>query len=189
MIIEAGYDIGTVLDPQLFGPQNPNTGLWVMTMDEDLRYQYTERIAASADDRDEYVVAAIDLALRKDPIFRVRYFVLVERGTASCIAKENSEESHLTAWSKRLGNDSALASFELLSVYYSDGSAVCGSGPRYAFRDYIGLEHLPRAAVCRGPHDRLADECCLACQHHDERLTRTRHDDTADPDYSNQLGG
>lgn len=171
MIIEAGYDLLQLIHPQLFADDASRRALWVMAMDEDLRYLFTRKVRDVVPGTFEDAVPDLAAALRSDP-FRPHYFVLahmVPSMGSGIEEKVHHEDAHIRS-------APVLAGYQLLGRMVFDSENLYSSAPRYTFRDYVGREDLPRAAVIPGPHEYL--RCtCLACAQYEAKLAagRMRH--------------
>jgi hypothetical protein len=78
----------------------------------------------------------------------------------------------LRALDERLTADGWLGDVELLGQVVFDSSGYWSTVPRFDFREYIGLEHLPRSVSVLGPHE-LGCEC-VACVHFEQMLHENR---------------
>lgn len=173
MIIEAGYDIIQLLAPKLFKKTAPLTaGIWVAAMDADLRYLFRARVKGDPDIPLDARPHDIARALtRKRYPNHAAYYVLaiVEPGAPDRGEYDYEDLKESTQ------HGTELASHELLGVVVTNGGVGWWSDlPLHQFRDY-GLDHLPRAAVFRGPHPY---ECeCGACTMFNDtmRLNREKY--------------
>ena len=168
MIIEAGYDILELFAPKVFKRQTRDRrGMWVLALDENLRNLYVAKVGGK--DRDvEDRLHAIAKALDGRDLHTVAYW-------AAAILDTNFSgdlETKFHHVDSTLREAALLADRYYLGCYVSDGKELYGNTPQYSFRDYLGLEHLPRAAVCAGPHEFPCE--CLACTQFEERLRRNR---------------
>ena len=167
MIIEAGYDILQVLYGGIYSDRTRASGLWVVGMDENLRLLFTTKVSSQNDCTIAEHVDEILNAFTNGPS-TVRYYAVaysVDRlpeNDRHC--PHHDEDSDLEA--------PALAPYELLGRVVFDGASMCSTVPRYSFRDYPDLGHLPRSGVVLGPHDVVCD--CFACAQHSELLERNR---------------
>lgn len=173
MIIEAGYDLQQLIGPELFADEASRGSLWVMAMDEDLRFLFTRKVRdevpGSLEDAVPELVAVLDGA----PL-EPHYFVLAHM--VPSMGPDIADEVHRE--DERIHSAVALAKYELLGRLVFDDEYVYSSAPRYSFRDYVGCENLPRAAVIPGPHEFLSC-ACLACAQHEAKLERARSRYTA----------
>lgn len=173
MIIEAGYDLLQLFSPDLF-PKRKMPGrraLWVIAMDEDLRLLYSKKVKGDANLPIEERACEIADALADESPWRVAYFAVACLDTDLC----GNYSSEFERQVEMLRSAPELIEHELIGHYLSDGKGLYSSAPRYSFRDYLGLEHLPRVAILPGPHEYPCD--CLACVQFEDklRLNRERH--------------
>lgn len=168
MIIEAGYDILELVSPKLFTRRDARRrGMWVLALDEDLRNLYIAKVGGkhrSVEDR----LPAIAQALDGRNLRPVAHWAAAVVDTSY-----GGDLSQMFRHVDRTLSEAALlADRNYLGCYVSDGKALYGSTPRYSFRDYPLLAHLPRPAICPGPHDFVC--ACLACTQFEERMRRNR---------------
>jgi hypothetical protein len=180
MIIEAGYDIVELLLNGVAKRHSDDTRLhddgehplWVLTMDAQLRYWSTtrvvDRMGASTGDH----VEDIARTLNDEPQHSV-YYVLAHTTNV----RRDDDDDWLYEADQIIKDHPSLAGHELLGHVVFDATGFFSTVPRYSFRDYIGLEHLPRAASCAGPHEWL-DCPCAACVQFDELLQANRQRST-----------
>lgn len=170
MIIEAGYDILELFAPKLFIKRVSKTkrGTWVLAMDEDLRNLHVTEVGGDASEPIENRLAHIVTALNERSFRPVAYYALAQLDT-DLRGDYKGTFDHLL---ETLELAPELIDYELLCTYLSNGKGFYSSGLRYSFRDYVGYEHLPRAASIPGPHDFHCS--CLACTQHEEMLQRNR---------------
>lgn len=165
MIIEAGYDVLELFAHRLFPKKKSRTGMWVLLLDRDLR---NIRVApVRSDDSWPSRTRAITKALRSKKNYRKPAYFVVARRDTSITGDE--------AWHEQCEALEAMdvAGVELLGSMLSCGREVYSSVARYSFRDYPSLEHLPRPAICEGPHAFI--NCpCLACVQYEDRLAAAR---------------
>ena len=166
MIIEAGYDVVQLLDASVNKTGRSRRGLWMLSMDENLRVVAQPRITARMHLPVEAYIDEVSLALRRSPV-PVTYIAL---GYATTLPLD--EPFWLHAVDERLSSDGWLGDVELLGqvVFARDG--FVSTVPRFSFRDYIGLEHLPRSVSVLGPHDVGCE--CVACVHFEQMLRENR---------------
>ena len=168
MIIEAGYDILELFAPKLFKRRARNRrGMWVLALDENLRNLYLAKVGGKHREVEDRL-HAIAKALDGRDLHAVAYWSAAVLDTEYSGDLEH-EFHHIDT---TLREAALLADRQYLGCYFSNGKELYGSTPRYSFRDYVGLEGLPRAAVCPGPHE--VDCSCLACTQFEERLRRNR---------------
>lgn len=174
MIIEAGYDIIQLLSPKLFKKSAPlKAGIWVAAMDEDLRYLFRARVKGDPEVPLNHRPRDIARALtRKRYPKHAAYYVLaiVEPG-----APDRSDDGYdYEDLTEATQHGKELASHELLGVVVTNGGMGWWSTlPLHQFRDY-GMDHLPRAAVFRGPHPSECD--CGACTLWNDTMRRNREE-------------
>lgn len=173
MIIEAGYDLFQLFAPKLFRRriERRRKGMWVIAMDKNLRELDMRKVSSRDSETVEDCIPKIAKTLNRSDLGQIVYYAFARLDTdlpsdMSCALEDQAEA---------LAMAPELISFELLGNYVSDGRGVYSRGPRYSFRDYIGMEHLPRVAILPGPHSYPCE--CLACTQHDEmlRINRERH--------------
>ncbi len=176
MIIEAGYDILQLFSPKIFKRRRHyRRGMWVLALDENLRNVYLTKVGGK--DRDvEDRLHAVAKALDGRGLSPVAYWAaaVVETDYSGDL---EAEFRHIDT---TLSEAALLAGHHYLGCLFSNGKDLYSSVPRYSFRDYLGLEHLPRAAVCLGPHE--IGCACLACTQFEERLQRNRERHDASPE-------
>src|SRR3990170_5295419 len=75
MIIEAGYDLGQLIHPELFASDESKRGLWMLAMDKHLRLSFldkvSEEMSVSVEPHIPDIVAALE-----NHYTPLRYFVL-----------------------------------------------------------------------------------------------------------------
>ena len=168
MIIEAGYDILELFSPKVFKRRaRYRRGMWVLALDENLRNLYMAKVGGKHQDV-ENRLHAVAKALDRRGLSPITYWAAAVVDTD--YSGDLEEEFHHI--DSMLSEAALLADHHYLGCYFSNGKELYGSVPRYSFRDYIGLEHLPRAAACPGPHE--IGCTCLACTQFEERLERNR---------------
>ena len=169
MIIEAGYDVLEILSPKLFTMQTNASGMWVLLLDADLRNIRVAKLKVKPTDNWDARISAIAKALRSKKNYRqAKYFVVARLDTAL-----GESESEWEVQCRVLESSRAFGGAELLGSLLSWGVDALSSVPRFSFRDYPSLEHLPRPAICRGPHS-FMDCPCLACTEYEDRLKAAR---------------
>ncbi|SKA98989.1 hypothetical protein SAMN06295879_2645 [Agreia bicolorata] len=185
MIIEAGYDIVELLINGVANRRKKDTEdvdenpLWVLTMDSQLRYWSTTRVVDRMGSSSAEHVDDIARTLNEEPRYS-RYYVLAHAERAD----KRDDDDWLYDLDQIIKHHPALEGHELLGHVVFDDTGAFSTVPRYSFRDYVGLEHLPRAASFPGPHEWL-DCPCAACVQHEKLLKeiRTRHrNSTSDAD-------
>jgi hypothetical protein len=166
MIIEAGYDVVQLADASVNRNSRSRRALWMVALDEHLRLVSTSRIAREMRLPVAAYIDEISAALGRSAI-PVRYIAL-----AYCAAGDCSDSSWLGEIDERLTADGWLGDVELLGQVVFDRSGYFSTVPRFSFRDYIGLEHLPRSVSVLGPHDVGCE--CVACVHFEQMLRENR---------------
>ena len=148
----------------------------MLALDEDLRNLHMTRV--KDDDLPiEHRLEQISRALDKRAFRPVAYWALADVDTA----RSDDYHGDFEHIDSTLREAALLADRHYLGCYVSNGRDLWGSCPRYSFRDYVGMEDLPRVAICPGPHGYPCE--CLACTQFDERLQRNR--ERADADGGN----
>ena len=176
VIIEAGYDIKMLLAPKLLRRRRVRDSTWVLVLDENLRFHDLVKIRASSEDPAEVHAREIRGVLMKDSVIRTKHYAVGTLTTGfTCIEDDRygSGAGHLDSYTSALRTSPLLADFELLGFIHSNGEHWCTDLPRYSFRDYVGLEHLPRSESFDGPHS-FGNDCCPACERFEQRLARNR---------------
>jgi hypothetical protein len=166
MIIEAGYDVVQLLDASVNKSARSRRGLWMLTTDEHLRVIAQATIVAEMSLPVEAYIDEVSIALRGSPV-PVRYIVL-----AYATKRPLDDSFWLHAVDERLVSDGWLGEVELLGQVVFARSGFLSTVPRFSFRDYIGLEHLPRSVSVLGPHDIGCE--CVACVHFEQMLRENR---------------
>lgn len=141
--------------------------MWVLALDENLRNLYLTKVGGKQRDV-ENRLHAVKKALDGRGLSPVVYWAAAVVETDYGGDLEEGFHHIDTV----LRDAALLADHHYLGCYFSDGKQLYGSVPRYSFRDYPLLSHLPRAAACLGPHE--LDCTCLACTQFEERLQRNR---------------
>lgn len=162
MIVEAGYDVMTLLHGEMSADDESAEALWVLLLDENLRYLRLNKALLKMSGTADLHIGKIAEALTCD--FYPKYFVLAY--------SEPEVNQHHDGWlhgiDERIRESPDLLNFYMLGQVAFDPTGYYSSVPRYSFRDYIGLERLPRAASFAGPHTCPCD--CPACTQHDRML-------------------
>ena len=139
-------------------------------MDQNLRLLRIRKISG---DFGESVGEHLDRIAKKlvGPSFSLqpRYFALAHR-------RENVHDNQIEHWvhadDQLIYDAPVLAGYRYLGRLVSDGVWVYSSWPRYSFRDYVGMEDLPRVAAIPGPHP--WDCHCAACKQVSDRIDAAR---------------
>jgi len=166
MIIEAGYDLVRLADDSVNRNSRSRRALWMIALDEHLRLLSTPRITRDMNLPVAAYIDEISAALRQSPL-PVRYIALAYRA-----AGHSSESTRLGEADERLTADGWLGDVDLLGQIVFDRTGFSSSVPRFSFRDYIGLEQLPRAVSVLGPHEVGCE--CVACVHFEQLLHENR---------------
>lgn len=170
MIIEAGYDLFELFAPRLFAQcgSSARRGTWVLAMDENLRNLHLKKVGGDSSAPIEDRIPRIVKSLTKGSLRPVVYYAVAHLDTG--LRDDYSSQFHQFDETLRLAPE--LIEHELLCTYFSNGKDLYSSGPRYSFRDYVGLEHLPRTATVLGPHKFPCS--CPACTQFEAMLKRNR---------------
>lgn len=166
MIIEAGYDVMQLLDSTVNKNARSKRGLWLLVMDEYLRFQSLATVAAEMKMPVEAYIDEVSAALRREPL-PPKYIVLAYRTTELL-----PDSGWLFARDEKLTADGWLGDVQLLGQVVFDRTGYFSTVPRFRFRDYIGLEDLPRSASVLGPHEIGCE--CVACVHFEQMLYENR---------------
>ncbi|HAM26360.1 MAG TPA: hypothetical protein DCP11_06510 [Microbacteriaceae bacterium] len=167
MIIEAGYDIHQILHGEIFSRGTRTKGLWVVGMDENLRLLITTRATGHMNGPIAEHLDELLAALTRTP-GTVRYYALAY--AVDRLPEDNANCPHHV--DEPFFASPALAPYELLGRVVFDDTSMCSTVPRYSFRDYPSLAHLPRTGVVLGPHD--VSCTCFACTQHRKMLERNQ---------------
>jgi hypothetical protein len=135
-------------------------GLWVMTMDKNLREISIDRVSRKFEGSVEQHLSALFRTLSADSNHGlVKYFALAHG------LPELSDDDSTAPWvhldDELLHMSPELVEFRYFGRVVYDGKWILTSWPRYRFRDYIGYEDLPRTATFPGPHSFQCE--CPAC--------------------------
>jgi len=166
MIIEAGYDLVRLADASVNGGSRARRALWMIALDEYLRLISTTSIVREMHLPVAAYIDEISAALHRSSM-PVKYLALAYRSSTT-----SSDSTWLGESDERLTADGWLGDVELLGQIVFDRTGVFCTVPRFGFRDYIGLEHLPRAVSVLGPHDVGCE--CVACVHFEQLLRENR---------------
>jgi len=173
MIIEAGYDIVELLLNGVANRRNSDTKenenpLWVLTMDAQLRYWSTSRVVDHMGASSDQHIEDIARKLNEEPRYSA-YYVLAH----TTRVHHRDDDDWLYDLDQIIKNHPDLDGHELLGQVVFDETGFFSTIPRYSFRDYVGLEHLPRAASFAGPHE-WSNCPCAACVQHEKLLEENR---------------
>jgi hypothetical protein len=172
MIIEAGYDLATLL----FDLDTDPTALRVVALDGDFRViSLTTASGEFHGDLSAVPLSAIDSVIPEhdeDDEFAARYAVRfvalgfrVERMPDELEGPDGAE-TKIRDWL-------ACRGIDLLGTYVTDGTMWRSSGPMKTFSTYVGAEDYPRVVSVRAPHPFLTCEC-VVCGPEREALERAR---------------
>jgi hypothetical protein len=175
MIIEAGYDLHMLFDLALSRSKR-DAGVWVIAMDEDLRLSALTRVRGASRATLGDNLSKVAKTLRTAGVPNTRYYALATLARSSGRVGDGEFERQ----DDLIRTAAVLAEFRLLGTCLFDAEGWHSSIPRYSFRDYVGLEYLPRSASWPGPHTFPCD--CLACSQFEERLRRNREAHRSDLD-------
>jgi hypothetical protein len=153
MIIESGDDVLQVL---CGNGDEPPRGLWVVTMDANLRLLAVDPVTRNVDgDIETYVD---DIAQELSSSLRpVEYFAIAW----SVDDELDSDGAWLPDLDARLSSHPEFGGFRFLGFVVFDRTTMFGSIPRCEFSLYPELGDLPRAVSIPGPHGMTCP--CLAC--------------------------
>jgi hypothetical protein len=176
MIIEAGYDILELLVNSVANRQSTDPSdnavrdgpLWVLTMDAQLRYWQTTRVVDKMGSSTDEHIDDIARKLNEEPHHSV-YYVLAHTTSVT----RQADDDWLYHLDQSIKHHPALEGHELLGQVVFDETGYFSTVPRYSFRDYAGLEHLPRAASFTGPHA-WSNCLCAGCVQHEVLLKEIR---------------
>lgn len=181
MIIEAGYDLATLL----FDLGTDPSALRVVALDGDFRViSLTAVPGAFHGDLSAVPLSSIDSVIPEhdeDDEFAAHYAVQfvalgfrVERLREEYDGPDDAE--------KKIREWLACRGIDLLGTYVADGTRWQSSGPMKTFSTYLGAEDYPRVLSVRAPHPFLTCTC-VVCGPERERLERAQADRrAADPD-------
>lgn len=171
MIIEAGYDLATLL----FDLDGDPHSLRVVALDADFRViSLTSMPEEFQGDLGAIPLSAIDDVIPEhdeDDEIAARYavrFVALGYRVDKLPAYDEPEagEAKIREWLSCRGID-------LLGTYMTDGTMWRSSGPMKTFATYLGAEDYPRVLSVRAPHPLLTCEC-VVCGPEREALERAR---------------
>jgi hypothetical protein len=163
MIIEAGYDILTLLTPKVLKNAASKRALWALTMDAELHFLGIRKVSATMTKPIDGYVKEIRRTLTAE-FLPVGHYVLAYTIPDVHVHREGWLDDVETSLS--LASD--LVNHRLLGLVLFDPKDYYSSVPRYRFRDYPLLGELPRSASFPGPHP--FDCACPACEQHDRKL-------------------
>jgi hypothetical protein len=180
MIIEAGYDVYQLLAPALLRTNRARDETHLLMLDENMRFHGLAKLSVNSTDAIADHAGDIRRELDVDRVLPTQYIVVGRLNTNFVCREEDHDwypDSHLDQYTAGLRSSPLLNDVELLGHMYSNGTETCSDVPRYSFRDYLSLEHLPRAESFPGPHS-FDGKCCPACARFFERLdaNRARHE-------------
>jgi len=167
MIIEAGYDVLTLLWPEVRKDAESKRALWVLNLDAELHFLSLRKACKDMTKPIEAYVREIRKVLTSD--FRpVRYYVLAHTTPEIRIR----HDGWLHDIDESLSRVPALIDHHLLGQVVFDPKGYYSTVPRYSFRDYPGLADLPRSASFAGPHPFGCQ--CPACEKFERTLAENR---------------
>lgn len=172
MIIEAGYDVFQLLAPKLLRKGRARDETHLLMLDENMRFHGLAKLSVNSKDAIADHVVDVRRELDVDRVFPTKFIVIGRLDTTFMCREENHDwypDSHLDEYTVGLRSSPLLNDVELLGHMHSNGVDTCSDVPRYSFRDYPGLSHLPRAESFPGPHS-FDGKCCPACTRFFERL-------------------
>lgn len=172
MIIEAGYDLATLL----FDLDSDPTALRVVALDGDFRViSLTTAAGAFHGDLSAVPLSAIDSVIPEHDEddefaahFAVRFVALGLR-----VDRMPDELEGLDGAETKIRDWLACRGIDLLGTYLTDGAMWRSSGPMKTFSTYLGAEDYPRVLSVRAPHPFLTCEC-VVCGPERDRLERAR---------------
>jgi hypothetical protein len=160
MIIEAGYDLATLL---FDGRSTPGVLRMVM-LDTELRLVAVRTLSTTfTGTLDSATLEAVDAAIPQpeddDHLarFTVRYVALGFDVPATIGYPEGFDWDRVKAIEERLADRGV----HLLGIQVTDGEAWASTGPMYSFESYALEERIPRILVIPGPHPFLTCECAV----------------------------
>ena len=162
MIIEAGYDLMTLLEPEVLKDNQSKQALWALGMDQHLRYMLLSKACDIMTGSPEEHINEIAEVLNCD-FATIKCYALAH--TAPETRADSNEWLHDV--DERLRVTPALSNYCLLgrAVFNPDGYS---SIPRYRFHDYPGLSELPKTATIARRHNVDCD--CFAYDQHERIL-------------------
>ena len=159
MIIEAGYDLHTLL----FDGNHSHGALRMVCLGDDLRLldivtvmpRFSGHFDAAALD---LVESAIPDSHDSLPQLTTRYVALGYTVADASQYPHGFDMDRITALEGWL----SCHGVRLLTIQVADDEGWASSGPMHSFDSYLGTEDLPRAVVIPGPHPFGTCEC-VAC--------------------------
>lgn len=160
MIIEAGYDLATLL----FDGSTDSSALRIVMLDEDLRLLAVRTVSRNfAGSLDGDTLEAVDAAIPEpddnddSARFAVRYVAIGYRMPSTTGYPEGFDWDRVRVFEEWLG----CRGITLLGIQVSDREGWASSGPMHRFEDYALDEDIPRVLVIPGPHPFLTCECAV----------------------------
>ncbi len=162
MIIEAGYDLATLL----FDGGTDSSALRIVMLDADLRLLAVRTVSTQfAGSLDGATLEAVDAAIPEPDEdeeegasrYAVRYVALGYRMPSIAGYPERFDWDRVKVFDEWLG----CRGITLLGIQVSDSEGWASSGPMHRFEDYPLDEDIPRALVIPGPHPFLTCECAV----------------------------
>ncbi len=178
MIIEAGYDLATLL----FDLDGDPNSLRVVALDADFRVvALTAVLGDFSGDLATVPLSSIDDVIPEhdeDDEFAARYAVRYAALGYRLDRLPDGEgadpgEAKIRDWLSCRGID-------LIGTYVTDGTMWRSSGPMKTFSTYLCAEDYPRVLSVRAPHPFLTCEC-VVCGPERESLERARSARTPEP--------
>lgn len=178
MIVEAGYDLATLL----FESRAEPGALRLVALDRELRLVAScTAVTSFAGDFDSAVLEAVDAAIPEPDggvgfeRFAVRYVGLGYRVPDVSPYPEGFDWDRMKAVEEWLSH----RGIHLLGIQVSDGERFASTGPIHMFESYALEEQIPRILVIPGPHPFLTCECAV-CAPRRESWRRARPVDSPD---------
>ncbi len=179
MIVEAGYDLHTLLVGGRFRPGS----LRVVSLDADFRViAVTEVVDDFSGSLESVSLERLDAAIPRhddDDEFAARYAVRF----AALGFEVSKVDGYLEGldWGElaRIEDWLDCRGIELLGVQVFDPEWWASTGPAKTFSTYGDSENYPRMLVIRGPHPFLSCECAV-CGPERERWRRAREERATD---------
>lgn len=172
MIIEAGYDLATLL----FDLGTDPTALRVVALDADFRVISVTSVPEEFHgDLAALPLASIDAVIPEhdeDDEFAVRYAVRFA-ALGFRVERLPNEWEGPDAGEAKIREWLSCRGIDLLGTYITDGTMWHSSGPMKTFSTYLGAEDYPRVLSVRAPHPFLTCEC-VVCGPEREALEHAR---------------
>jgi hypothetical protein len=161
MIIEAGYDLATLL----FESRPSPAALRIVMLDAELRLVAVRTVSTDFGGAlDSATLEAVDNAIPEpdqddDSVdrFAVQYVALGYEVPTIAGYPEGFDWDRVKVFEEWLG----CRGVDLLGIQVSDGEGWASTGPMYSFESYALEEQIPRILVIPGPHPFLTCECAV----------------------------